>query len=374
MNINRQNYEAWLLDHIEGKLSTAQSLRLKKFVNNNPELGIWEELTGEFTLLQSDPIPYAFKNQLKKPEIVDVDEINSQNFNFYFISWHEGLLDQHSRNQVEAFLQQNPQLIDEFDAYKNTILKPDPVIVFTDKESLKKKVVFIPVWNSYTQTIAATLLILISLSWWFWPADTKSPIIDLADNKPVFIPESKMTKQETFQVESGSREKPDALRIKPVQAEQKIQLAETTVSRPDLLPDLQSLTAGTIHFKTPSSPLYVKEIADWSAYLDLPETTEFTASENNRKSVIGLVLANTTGKLFDNIFPDLLSGKKNNSLTKSSKGVSLWELASAGVDVYNVLADKDVQLTQANDQDNNITAYRLQSDRINMNRNIRNNP
>ncbi|MDP3463729.1 MAG: hypothetical protein Q8S18_13135 [Bacteroidales bacterium] len=375
MQINRQNYEAWLLDHIEGRLSAAQSLRLMKFVNNNPELGLWEELTGELTLLQSETISYEFKNQLKKSEIVDFNEINSSNFDFYFVSWHEGLLDQHSQNQVDAFLQLNPQLINDFEAYKNTKLKPDHGVVFANKESIKKKkAAFIPLWNSFPQAIAASLLILISLSWWFWSVGTKSPVIDVAVNKPIEIPETKPANQSAFQAEPNSLIKPDVVRQNPVQAEQTSQLAESALNRPVLLPDLPILSSVTVQLKTPSSPLYVKEFVDWTAYFNPSESNEFTASENSKKSVIGMVLANTTGKLFDNIFPDLPSLPKRNSPAESSKGVSLWDLASAGVDVYNALADKDVQLTQANDHDNNITAYRLQSDRINMNRNIRNNP
>ncbi len=64
MNINIKNYEAFLLDHIEGRLTKHQSILLKAFIHQHPELGKWEELSAALPNLIPEVLAYDLKNNL----------------------------------------------------------------------------------------------------------------------------------------------------------------------------------------------------------------------------------------------------------------------------------------------------------------------
>lgn len=68
MNINIDNYEAYLLDYLDGKLSPDEVERLTAFVTAQ---GLdWKELTEELPHLEALPIGYKDKGRLKKRGLV----------------------------------------------------------------------------------------------------------------------------------------------------------------------------------------------------------------------------------------------------------------------------------------------------------------
>ena len=67
-NINTDNYEAYLLDYIEGNLSPEGAAQLKAFVATQ---GLnWEELTEELPHLEAPNIVYEGKEKLKKKSAI----------------------------------------------------------------------------------------------------------------------------------------------------------------------------------------------------------------------------------------------------------------------------------------------------------------
>ena len=68
MNINIDNYEAYLLDYMEGNLSPDETRQLQVFVAAQ---GLdWDELTEELPRLEAPQIKYADKERLKKKGVV----------------------------------------------------------------------------------------------------------------------------------------------------------------------------------------------------------------------------------------------------------------------------------------------------------------
>ena len=68
MNINIDNYEAYLLDYMEGNLSPDETRQLQAFVAAQ---GLdWDELTEELPRLEAPQIKYADKERLKKKGVV----------------------------------------------------------------------------------------------------------------------------------------------------------------------------------------------------------------------------------------------------------------------------------------------------------------
>ena len=66
-------------------------------------------------------------------------KINLQNYDEYFFNYVEGNLSTEEMAETAVFLKQNPMLQPEFDAWKESVLKPDISIAFSEKSILLKK-------------------------------------------------------------------------------------------------------------------------------------------------------------------------------------------------------------------------------------------
>lgn len=67
-NINNDNYEAYLLDYMEGNLSPDEAEQLKAFVAAQGQ--DWDELTEDLPRLEAPQIVYEDKERLKKKDVL----------------------------------------------------------------------------------------------------------------------------------------------------------------------------------------------------------------------------------------------------------------------------------------------------------------
>ena len=65
-------------------------------------------------------------------------KINKDNYEAYFLDFFEGNLSPSDRNELMAFIEQNPELKAEFEGFEIVPLRPDTDIRFSEKETLKK--------------------------------------------------------------------------------------------------------------------------------------------------------------------------------------------------------------------------------------------
>ncbi len=136
MNINRDNYQAYLLDQIEGRLSPELERDLIKFLEENPDLIISQELSG-INLLNVD-ICFPFKENIKKGGLNR--EINSDNYEQFCIARMEGDLTASSGKDLDDFLEKNSECAREASLYRLLVLNADKTLEFPDKNLLRKKV------------------------------------------------------------------------------------------------------------------------------------------------------------------------------------------------------------------------------------------
>jgi len=124
--INLDNYEAFLLDHMEGKLNVQDLAELKAFSLLHPELNID---------LEQDSLPYLsketenidFNSDLLKKEELEDEEL---------ISYLEGTLSLDKKVIFELKLEKDKELQKLLQSYQRTKLKADPYLVYEDKEFL----------------------------------------------------------------------------------------------------------------------------------------------------------------------------------------------------------------------------------------------
>jgi hypothetical protein len=151
--INIENYEAFLLDYIEGTLSTEDLVSLQIFAAQHPHLNI--DLNDmELVELNAATIAYEGKNELKKIS----DE--------QFVAYIENELNAEEKQNLETLCNLNPTLAAELKLYRKTLLSADETIVFENKASLKKQEAKV-LWLFSREVLAAAASLVLLLGLWF---------------------------------------------------------------------------------------------------------------------------------------------------------------------------------------------------------------
>ena len=178
MKISIDNYEAYLIDYMDGRLNNAEIQQLKAFcVQNHIN---FEELIEDLPVLESTNDTFDEKEYLFKNKIVPFGSINEDNYEERFIAYQELLLDGEEEREVEDFADKNPFLLKDLRTYGNCRLEPDTSIVFKDKDNLKKKTVILPLYAKIA-AVAAVIAVLFGL---FWLPKNKN---DNAKQQPVLV-------------------------------------------------------------------------------------------------------------------------------------------------------------------------------------------
>lgn len=142
--INKNNYEAYMLDYIEQNLSPEMVAELMLFLEAHPELK--NELDMLIEPTEAPLTTFNFKEELK---------INAQEN--LLIASAEGITTEEEEKELSALLADNVSLQADYVLFKKTKLIA-PTIVFEHKDDLKKKETkVIPLWL-WASSAAAVLL------------------------------------------------------------------------------------------------------------------------------------------------------------------------------------------------------------------------
>ena len=154
MKINIDNYEIYVVDFLDGKLSEPLKNELQNFLADNPE--IWNQIQGiEEMFVVSDKVSFTKKYKLHKNELLDEDT-----FNQTAVAAIEGELNEGKRKSFDSFLSQYPEKAKSFEIFKASKLEPEVEITFPQKAELYKRSVIVPLFY-YGYRIAAVAAIFI---------------------------------------------------------------------------------------------------------------------------------------------------------------------------------------------------------------------
>lgn len=162
--ISIHNYEAYLLDLVEGRLTIEQQMELDTFMALHPDLSVDLEGLAEVSF---DPQEAVFLNKdaLKKTES---DLVSAERL----IAYVEQQLSSEDKRRVEESCAANPALAKELELYKHTIATADTSIVFEEKDSLKRRSkVILFNFRAASFAAAASVALLIML-YVLWPSKT----------------------------------------------------------------------------------------------------------------------------------------------------------------------------------------------------------
>jgi len=137
MLVNRNNYELYVLDFLDGKLSEKENEVFARFLADHPDI-LEEVMNIDQIKLQPGDITYPDKSILKKAISQESVNIPQPEFRDHCIAYLEGDLSQSEMKEFEEYLEENPEKIPEFESFQKAYLKPDISIVFSSKSKLKK--------------------------------------------------------------------------------------------------------------------------------------------------------------------------------------------------------------------------------------------
>lgn len=353
MNINLDNYEALLLDYIEGRLNASTTWALRKFIEQHPSLGSWEELTADLPVLSEDKFGFPEKASLLMPEIVPCKGIDEKNFEEFFIAWHEDSLNDEEKAALEQFLSLNPSLEVELRLAGMVYFRPDTNVVFTDKEKLIKKAPVIQIFTSRTMRVAATVALLFTLSvWWFRQMPEGEPGLQAL-------------------IEKSTAETNDHKEITPSKPTEELHTTYVAESFPEksVLPAKQIAGQSVVipQQRYETLPAMTKKESD-GIILSPYGSLAYTDDDLETRLLIAMMLesGNTrqqtpSSRLIRQAVGGL--GKTLDVLQRGQERLVPENVLSAGVDIYNMLTDNDVELVKEYES-GQLQAVVLQSERL----------
>lgn len=154
---NRENYEIWFVDFMEGNLDKTQLKALAQFLEKNPDLASELEGVKKLTFEAAEPVVFEHKSALKKQPLDDANAFETACLNFI-----EGNGTAVENALLLEYTRTHPAKEKELHQYKKTILTADASVVFPHKEKLYKKSRIVAF---YTYARYAAAVILIGLLW-----------------------------------------------------------------------------------------------------------------------------------------------------------------------------------------------------------------
>lgn len=362
MNISRENYEVYVIDYLDGKLDPVRVAELMIFLQENPDLD--DEVTGlgSIALEPEQRQSYDFKDLLSIPGDTDANRLSETNYTYYFTAAHEGDLSTAGMAAVETFLQDHPQLRNEYGLFALARLSPDDRIVFPAGKELIKT----PPWHIsrlyYTGAAAAVILLLFTVYFRLQPppretiADrlggreivTKSQ--DLADQNPIQRTDNDSASTKTRPVPLNppavKNGKEKTTPVKPNQEQQKKDNNTPTGEEQEEI-RLTPRSQQQIMNITPE-PFKGEYRSFYSDLFDDIERSQesFLASLEPVPASADPLPKSGAGQRFGNL---LRSGAQ--LATQIPSSLSGWMIADAGIEGINLLTDNDLKLQRVANPD-----------------------
>ncbi len=159
MKVNENNYQEYIVDYYDNKLSAAQQKGLMSFLDRHPDCKLEFTAFGEFQVEPDASITFD-KSTLRKNEIIAENKINEDNYEAFLIEDLENTISKEDKEDLNSFRNKNPQLEHEFKTVSQLKLVPDLNLSYPNKDALKKTIV-LPFYQRllyYGVGIAAALL------------------------------------------------------------------------------------------------------------------------------------------------------------------------------------------------------------------------
>lgn len=331
MNINRNNYETWVIDYFDGKLDPVQTAELLYFLSQNPDLEY--EFNGYENLnLPADELKFTGKEGLKK-SFSDIPSITDDNFEEFCIAETEGDLDEKSHSRLFQYLEKYPHKNRELELYKKTKLTADKSIVFPGLNKLKRYRL-VPsgtVQKLFYAGIAAAILMIVFLTFIFRRIPESELITGTlpASEEALKTDEDIILSAETEETHTNITAGSEDSENKSIQTNKMIPVVNDVnqpVARDDIETSIQIL-----------NPIEIRKIDK----VNYPSDITLLGANHHLQKRAGQPVK-TDKSLAEFIKEKLLATE----VVKSAENLNVWTFAQASIKGINYLTESDIQMTR----------------------------
>ena len=347
MDINRNNYEAFLLDLLEGRLSVEEERELNEFLKNHPE-HVVDLPDIDLVSLEKPRLTYALRDQLKKELPTEDTRISAANFDLFSIARMEGDLSSQQEEEHRYMVSVDDRRLEEWSAWQNTRLVPEH-IPFPEKMKLRrnKTVKGRVLWLSVLSVAATLTLVLILLR-----TDPVLPGPNLSvlspeevlptQKQPIAVPETRLYEKEPLLV---AQEEVAVAVNKPVPEKMQETLTELNDPSIQIEPESIELRPLKIAGQLSASPDLAASSSDRIEPLQIPPV-----SSNLTSLSMAQIAELDRQELFDEFTEE--------------HNISLMSVANAGIKGINKITGSDISLLASKDEEGEVSGFRLKSKRF----------
>jgi hypothetical protein len=132
MQIDRSNYEIWIIDWLDGNLNDLQISQLNLFLKDNPDIrDEFEELPS--LTVEPSSNHYQHKENLKK----SLSEISPSQFEYISTAYLEGDLSSDQKGELSKIIENDPEKRKIFDTIQKTRLVPQKIVYSYKKRLIR---------------------------------------------------------------------------------------------------------------------------------------------------------------------------------------------------------------------------------------------
>ncbi len=365
MDINRNNYEAFLLDLLEGRLSVEEERELNEFLKHHPE-HVVDLPDIDLVSLEKPRLTYALRDQLKKELPTEDTRISATNFDLFSIARMEGDLSSQQEEEHRYMVSVDDRRLEEWSAWQNTRLVPEH-IPFPEKMKLRrnKAVKGRVLWLSVLSVAATLTLVLILLR-----TDPVLPGPDLSvlspeevlptQKQPIAVPETRLYDAEEIPLTADEKPPGAAIEKEPsLAAQEEVAVAVNKPVPEKMQETLSELNDPSIQIEPESIELRPLKIAS-----QLSANSDLAASSSDRIEPLQVppVSSNLTSLSVAQI-AELDRHELFEEFTEEHN-ISLMSVANAGIKGINKITGSAISLLASRDEEGEVSGFRLKSKRF----------
>lgn len=359
MDIDRNNYEAFLLDLLEGRLSPEEEQKLNAFLKNHPEF-VADLPDVDLFKLEKKSLVYPNSDLLKKKFPVAGTPLTESNFDMFCLARLEGDLSQDQEQEHRALVERDKSKGTEWKEWQRTIMTVEQ-LSFPGKNALKRKTLTLSrkFWLSGLAVAASFALL-------FFLLRTERTVPGLAESvssESLSTRENMVVAQEA--VTENLESKPlTALEI-PVKevrqvSDNKPQVASTHPEPGKEVQESRTKNPTQLNLnKIQARPLRIAgSLSGTSAMVGQPRIDYIKPLPDSQVS-------GRTSKLPLNEIAEIDRQVLFDEFTREHN-ISLLSVANAGIKGINKLTGSDISLMASRDEQGEVSGFRLKSKRFSL--------
>ena len=331
ININRNNYEEYFIDYLDGNLSYSDKKIFLLFLEENLDLKEELEMFEEEAFV-ADEVIYERKENLKKSSLLTS---KNENFDELCIAELEGDLSNEESRQFQEFLKEKFDRQKAYGIFQLTKMSPDKSIIYPDKKLLKHTESKLFSKRLAIISVAATILILVAI-YLFVPQERNNVNNQMvAESSETLEEESKSEKLDQIQVNNNIEKEKS---INHLGKDNKNILSEVKIEEKSLINNKKEKLKDNNNFRNDIARLSPKEVT----YNFKPLNNEMLLA---KVSIPEIIIEKEPKEEYHTVKTFLASAFNKRVLNKEDKDrIELFDIAQAGVEGINKLTGSNMKL------------------------------